>query len=791
MKTRRLTGFISLVTIVAALFPVAAASAGPTDLGTDLAKYVDPLIGTAPPGMINPGPAVPYGMVDVGPDTEGPINYGGYYYINNTITGFSHIHMSAGVARGGEIPIMPVTGPVQLGDNINDATLGQGSPVPNYSSPFNHATETAEAGYYKVLLEKYATTAELTATTHVGVHRYTFPAGVAASVVIDPSRDLKGYQNDASVSADGQYVTGYVVSDDAGGVKVYFAATFDRAFTTQITGNTAVLSFDSAGGRVIGKVGISYVDIDGAKANIAAEVPGWDFDAVHSAARAAWNEALGTIEVTSSNPADLISFYTALYHAQLFPNIVSDADGRYLGFEAEAGQTPQIHQSDRPHYSEFSLWDSYRGQNQLLAVINPDAYLDMTLSLLDMYRQGGYLPRWTYANRDPGHMSGDPVIPFIGEGWCRGVLDGMSQDDAAELMQGMRALRDRRNPDYDALGYIPVGRPANSWFDALQGGESQAGTTLEYGIADFSLALMQHQAEGAADQRALDGSTRYRNLMDLDAVHAGSGNSGWNRARHSDGSWLQEFIPENGYGYQEGTSWQYSWLAMQDLGGLIERMGGDANVQDRLDKFFNLPASAAPVAWPKVQNQTTVFGIDYHGNQYAPGNEHDLEVPYVYNYAGAPWKTQAVTRGALSIYTPTPDGLPGNDDLGALSGWVVWSMLGIYPITPGAPLYTLASPVFETATLHMADGDLSINAPGTTYASKYIQSVSLDGAPVTKTWLTESAFSDGAHTLDFTLSAAPSMTWGTGDAAAPPSLSTNPLSDFGCSAALDLTEDEQ
>jgi predicted alpha-1,2-mannosidase len=287
---------------------------------------------------------------------------------------------------------------------------------------------------------------------------------------------------------------------------------------------------------------------------------------------------------------------------------------------------------------------------------------------------------------------------------------------------------------------------------------------------------MEDEAEGTATQRSLTGATNYRNLLDPETQ--------WIRPRHADGAWLEEFIPEAGYGFQEGTSWQYSWLAMQDLAGLIERMGGNTAVQDRLDKFFNLPVSSTvPVAWPKVQNQITIFGIDYHGNQYAPGNEHDLEAPFVYNYAGAPWKTQAAARGAASLYTPTPDGLPGNDDLGALSGWLVWTMLGIYPQTPGAPVYTIASPVFESATIHMKHGDLVISAPGTTFASKYVQSVALDGDALDKTWITHGDVRKGAS-LTFEMGPVPNTEWGTSPEAAPPSLSTHSLHDFACGAGI-------
>lgn len=781
---RRLLGAALCALLVATLVP-AVAGAAPADL----AAYVDPMIGTYPPGFVNPGPVMPHGMVGLGPDTEGPLNYGGYHYINNTITGFSHIHTSAGVFRGGQIPVMPVAGEVILDDPVSQVPgIGtEASPVPAYSSPFSHAAETAEAGYYQVLLERYGIDAELTATERVGVHRYTFPPGREASIIFDPARNLDGYGNTASVSIEDGVVSGRVDSRDDD-VKVFFAAKFDQPVTRARTFKNGVLSDAAAqegartgavvsfapGSVVEMRVGISFTDTQGALTNLDAETTGKTFDDVRSAARAAWNDALSSIEVQGGTDAEKTSFYTAMYHAMFFPNLFSDVDGRYRGFD------DQIRSDDFDHYTQFSLWDSYRGQNQLLAVVAPDRYEDMIRSLLDMYRQGGRLPRWTFANRDPAHMSGNPVIPFIGEGWCRGVLADLPESQKEELLVAMRE-RTVNNPggNYDELGYAPVpplgthpgGIPK---VDQLHdGGGGNAGTTLEYGIADFSLALMA-DSRGLTDERdrLLERSLFYRNLLDPQTR--------WIRPRHEDGTWLKEFLPENDYGFQEGTSWQYSWLAMQDLEGLFELMGGRETVQQRLDLFFNLPASGtAPVLWPKVQNQATAFGLVYAGNQYAPGNEHDLQTPFLYNYAGAPWKTQAVARGAASLFTPTPDGLPGNDDLGALSGWLVWTMLGIYPMTPGAPMYTVASPVFEKATIHRAGEDLVIEARGASAINKFVQSASLDGEPLDKTWFTETQGSS----LDLEMGPAPDLGWGVQPAAAPPSITTDPgLTNFGCPA---------
>ncbi|MEY2425658.1 MAG: hypothetical protein QOI61_1230, partial [Actinomycetota bacterium] len=667
----------------------------------NVARFVDPTIGTFGTGWVFPGADVPFGMVQNSPDTLGPLVYAGYMGNDALIRGFSLVHYSGvGVADGGDLPFMP--------------WIGNGLPPSDpmkYAAPFTHANESAKAGYYSVLLGN-GVKAELTATAHSALQRYAFPPAGDAYLIVDPRHNNAGAGDAPNISAnEGEWtrtgdreITGSTFN---GRYRVFFVARFDKPIAEA---GEHWLKF-APGETVTMRAGISFVDSDGARNNLDKEEA--TFDDARARAFASWNKELNRIKVSGGTIADKRTFYTALYHALLHPNVFEDVDGRYRGFD------DVIRPSDgRTVYANFSSWDTYKAQNQLLATLYPRRYADMLRSQLTAAQQQGHLPRWAEQNSDPGYMTGDPAVPMIADGVCRGIVKG---DEAQALYAEAVALQARREPGLLPKGYLTLAEARYA-----------VATTLEYGVADFALALMQHQSEGQADERSVLGSVRYRNLLDQSTQ--------WIRPRLADGSWLQEFIPENGYGFQEGTSWQYSWLAMQDLRGVIDRMGGNAAVQDRLDKFFNLPASAAaPVVWPKVQNQTTVFGIDYHGNQYAPGNEHDLEAPYVYNYAGAPWKTQAATRGALSIYTPTPDGLPGNDDLGALSGWVVWSMLGIYPITPGAPLYTIASPVFDHAVIHMASGDVTIDAPNHTFATKYVQSVNINVVPLHKTWLSKIA----------------------------------------------------
>lgn len=768
-RNRRRAAIVGAVAMLATM--TWTPSSGQAD---DLTRWVDPFIGSYPPGFTNPGPFLPHGLVHVGPDTEGPLNYGGYYSVNTSIHGFSHVHLSAGVFQGGSFPLMPVVGPVTaFSVPDNDGT----PPVPGYLSAFSKATEIAEPGYYAVDLLRYGVRAELTATERTGVHRYTFPPATTPAVVFHPGRDLKGIHEASITVLDDRTVL--ATSATTGPDHILHAALrLDRPMTVTTldgdslgVGDTATsdglgVALTSPGEPVLhAEVGISFTDQAGALANLEAEVGGLGFDAIRASANDRWNEALGRIDVTGGTDAERTSFYTALYRVQQFPNLLSDVDGRYRGADEI------VRRSTTPHYSQFSLWDSYRGQNALLAVINPEAYRDMLASLRDFAIQGEHLPRWQLAYRDPGYMSGNPVIPFLVAGVCRDVAEPALEDELYELAWQLR--RSERDPQLDELGYLPTDHPGNPVELVEGGGGRHAGQSLEYGVADAALALWANRRNEAEDTTvALDGANRWRNLVDAD---------GWIHPRTETGEFTTPFLPESGYGFQEGTAWQYSWLVMHDYAGLIEAMGGPAAVRERLDTFFAFPATAAiPVVWPKLQNQATAFGIFYFGNQYAPGNEHDLEAPYVYNWAGAPWQTQAVARGTASLFTPTVDGLPGNDDLGALSGWLIWTMLGLHPVVPGAPGYTLGSPTFERAVVHRPSGDLVIEAAGASPVTRFVVGAELDGSPLDGPWFTEAGLGEGS-TLSIALSAVPNTDWGADSP--PPSYSTNDLGAFGCASA--------
>ncbi|HWH29596.1 MAG TPA: GH92 family glycosyl hydrolase [Mycobacteriales bacterium] len=760
---------IAAAGVAAALLAGAAPAVAdrPADAGRrdaqqlDLARHVDPMIGTLAPGFVVPGASTPFGMTQVSPDTGGEVAYSGYTWHDPQIRGFSHVHLSGpGVKKAGEIPLLPTTGPVLSSD------------WRQYASAYDHATERAEAGYYGVRLDTYGVDAEMTATPRTGLQRYTFPPVPQANVLLDVGRNISGVHESAIEVVGDRTVRGHV----RGRYPVFFEAQFDRPFTAtgtwtgaalapgsraaQGTGVGGWVSFDAVEDRTVEvKVGISFVDAEGARRNLAAEQQGFDVEGVRAAARAAWNRELARVQVSGGAPGDLTTFYTALYHALLHPNVFKDVDGRHLGHDGAVRTSDGFTQ-----YTNFSSWDTYKGQNQLLATVWPDRYRDMLLSLLQIARERGHLPRWAEQNLDPAHMSGDPAIPLVVDGFCRGVLDDVDPALVDELYAEMVELVDRRETAWHDKGYLP-----------LQTSSRGAGTTLEYGVADFALAVMADATgrPGDADRFAAE-SRNYRALLDPETR--------WIRPRNADGSWHSPFDPAlDETGFQEGNAWQYSWLAPHDARGLYDLMGGDAAVVERLDHHFLEPAAAAPGP-AEVMNEATFFGVVYRTPFYAPGNEHDLQTPWMYPYARRPWKTAAVHRQVQGVFRPTIDGLPGNDDLGGLSGWYVWSALGLGPVTPGAPFYVLGSPRFDRAVLDLPGArDVVVESPGASTVERYVTAATLGGEPLDRAWLTHDELRRGGR-LELDMSATPSSTWATSEQSVPPSLSDSPLPAFGCAS---------
>jgi predicted alpha-1,2-mannosidase len=733
---------------------------------------VNPFIGTQDYGNTFPGAALPFGMVQLSPDNGGQA---GYDHDNTRIDGFSHTHLS-GVGCGalGEVRVMPTTGRVE---SDRPARFG---------SHYRHDTETARPGYYGVDLTKYGIRAELTATTRTGWHRYTFPATAQANVLFDVGRaNAPVLSSSVDVSGD-RTLEGSVETGGFCGAhdrhRVYFSARFDRPFAGTGTwqrgrlspggrhaafghgSNGAWVTFDTSASRTVGlEVGISYASVDGARRNLAAEADGHSFDSVVAAADARWASMLARARVDGGPLDRRVAFTTALYHAFLHPNVIADVDGAYPGADGKVHVA-----TDHTAMGNFSLWDTYRTQNQLLELLAPDVGRDVALSMLAAAHEGGWLPRWSLAGSETNVMTGDPVTPFLVENWSAGLLAGHEEEayrvlraNALQAPPAGSAVKGRAGiASYARHGYVASGLAC-----ARDGGSDcahPASATLEYAAADGALALMARGLGHGADARLLARRAQsYRTLWDRRLKVF--------RPRRPGGRWLSPFDPHTGNGqFHEGGAYQYEWLVPQDPSGLVGLLGGRGAAAKRLDSFFDYrallrnPARTARKGWIE-------HPYDYYGAvTYNPNNEPDLHAPYLYAWTGQPFKTADVVRAAQTLFTNRPEGMTGNDDLGTVSSWYVLSSLGLYPTMSGSGYFVVSTPQFPHAALSLGGRTLTIEAPGVSATRRYVASASIDGRPVKRTWLTRAAVTRGSR-LRFTVSARPTR-WGTAPGAAPPSV---------------------
>ncbi|MEV6738460.1 GH92 family glycosyl hydrolase [Streptomyces sp. NPDC051104] len=780
--------------------PALAAGARPSpDLVGDPTAYVDPLIGTRNGGNVFPGAVAPFGMLSWSPEnTRGDATRtaapGGYQYDATRVRGFSLTHMSGtGCAGGsGDIPFFPYAGEVT-------SSPASDTKEAVYAADFTHADETAEPGHYTVGLSS-GVTADLTATARTGSARFTFPEGRPASLLIRTANSEVG-SSDSTVTIDPETrtVSGSVTSGDFCGYldpegqrsyyTLYFTARFDRDFTatgtwqddkltpgsTHTTGDTG--GFSHGGRPVAGKgaggyvefapgpdpvnvkVGISYVSQAGAEANLRAENPdGRSFESVEHAARRAWLDRLGAIRVGGGTDEDRTTFYTALYHALLHPNVISDADGRYRGSDGEVHRVSPGHKAQ---YGTFSGWDVYRDQVQLLTLLNPDTGSDMAQSLYELARQnGGVWDRWLHGASGTHVMNGDPsptalagIRAFGGTRFdLRGALDSLVKAATVPTEQdlspaGKPVLSVGQRPSLDKYlehHYMPS--VSNAWGGAAE--------TLEMSTADFSLSQLA-RAAGEKDTAATFArrSQWWQNNFNLAADPGG----GYIAGRKADGSWVTGFTPSTGNGFVEGTAAQYTWMVQHNPAGLFAAMGGRDKALARLDTFFH----DADGGWAFIGSGGDKAELD---------NEPSINTPYLYDYAGAPHKTQETVRAAMTeLWSTKPEGIPGNDDLGAMSSWYVFSALGMYPQVPSRAELVLASPLFPRVVIHRPYGnDIEVRAEGAAEGSPYIRSLKVDGRLTERPWLPASFVRDGGR-LDYTLSAVPDRSWGSDPADAPPS----------------------
>ena len=761
MKLGRL---LQLVTTMTLLIFFAFACAGgshplfkPIELTADEpVDEVNPFIGTGGHwwgvGSSMPGALVPKGMVKLSPDTQpgcGKImvwpNPSGYQYDQTTIRGITHTHLpGTGASDLANINIMPVLGKPSGRIGLSD-----------YRSSFRHETEIASPGYYRVLLDRHDIRVELTATAQAGFHRWTFPpnAKQAPYAMIDVSYANYGYGTsaEAEVTIDPQAgeVSGFTDQRGAfsavyGGLTIYFVARFSQPFVdfgVWQQGKTREKQTNARGRRVgayVGfaqdisdasvKVGLSFISVEQARTNLDAQIPDWDFDAVRLAARAAWAQRLSDIRIEGGTTAERRIFYTAMYHLDMLPTILTESGGFYQGFDRVKHKAEGF-----TYYSDFSLWDTYRNYHSLMALIRPAQTHDFVVSLITMYEQGGAFPRWPMAVGDSDYMVGTPAANVIADAMVRGVAD-------VDLRKAYRGLRDHAAKPmkygsrsgveaWTTLGFVPDDVAPES-----------VSLTLEYALNDFCTAQIANTLGEMEDRDLLLSWARnYRNL--------------WNRnsnsflPRRGDGSWRR--VPDWAFdrAYTEGNARQWRWHVLHDTPGLIELMGGRQAFAWELENFFEDSVGQMDTRFP-----------DLH---YWHGNEPGLHASYLFNYAARPDLTQKWVRWIMeNKYFDTPDGLDGNDDGGTLSAWYIFSALGFYPV-PCTEDYMIGSPVFPHVVVRVPDGEMVIVADNSSARNIYVQSVEWNGQRLTEPFLRHSDIAGGG-TLRFVMGPEPS-TWGGSD----------------------------
>jgi predicted alpha-1,2-mannosidase len=742
---RGLTSALLLTMLALPLASRPTHAATPTPL-----ECADPLVGTDAHGHTYPGATMPFGMVQLSPDTrtEGWDGSAGYHYDDKTIEGFSHTHlMGTGVGDLGDILLMPTVG---------DVHLDVGTPGNGYISRFSHDQEKASPGYYRVFLQDPKVTAELTATPRCGFHKYTFPASDSAHIILDLAHGIGNNPYDGGIDVENDTtISGYKRTNGWSSHRsIYFVMQFSKPFasfgiaqddqrfpdgTHTAQGNhlKAFVNYKTGDNEaILVKVGISGTSIDGARRNLAAEIPGFDFAATRTAAEAQWSKALGTVQVESPDPHVRRTF--------LAPVLYDDVDGAYMGMDHK------VHPgSGFQNYTEFSLWDTYRAEQPLLTIVQPERVADMTQSLLTEYQQNGLhtTPIWPLWGTETFCMIGYHSVPVMVDAYFK----GLSKFDPETAYQAMRdtAMQDRSGlSTYKTLGYV-----------ASQRGEQATSKTLEYAYDDWCLARMA-DALGHKDdaQRFYTRAGNYRNLFD--------GTVRFMRGRKADGSWRTPFVDNALVGdeYTEADAWQYAFCAQQDLPGLISLYGGDAGFIEKMDALFN--------ADPTIH--TGIPDISGKIGQFSQGDEQCHHVSYLYDYAGAPYKTQMRVRQVMAtLYNDTPSGQCGNADCGEMSAWYVLSALGFYPVNPASGVYVIGSPTVTKAVLHLdskiyGGHTFTILADNNSAENIYIQSATLNGKPLNRAWFTQKELTAGG-TLHFVMGPKPNTAWGKAASVRPPS----------------------
>ncbi len=740
----------------------------------NLVQYVKPIIGTQRMGHTYPGATVPFGMVQLSPETD-TISYeqngkynpdvykycAGYQYDDHTITGFSHTHFSGtGHSDLGDFLIMPTVGQLKL----NPGTVGQ--PNSGYRSKFSHVNEVSAADYYKVKLDDYNITAEMTASTRVGFHQYTFPKSDQSHIILDLMAGIYNYE-DKNVWTylhviNDTLITGYRQTNGwAKNRTLYFALRFSKPFIAygnhnytkkevyrgfwgkfnqgksfpEVAAQKLRAYFDfktEAGEKIKIKFALSPVSMEGALGNMQAEIPGWDFDAVKEAGQKSWEKELSKITIQSKSLAEKQNFYTAMYHAMINPTIYMDADGQYKGLDQN------VHKADGfTNYTTFSLWDTYRALHPLFNIIEPKRNDDMIKSMLAHFNQSPehMLPVWSNSGNENWCMSGYHSVAVIADA----VMKGNASFSTQKALEACVATARKRNyegiGEYMDRGFIPNDKSGVS-----------VSSTLEYAYDDWAIAQMAKKL-GQTDiyNEFIKRSENYKNVFDP-AV-------GFMRPKLADGNFRKNFdaLSTNNQGFIEGNSWNYTFFVPQNPVELIKLMGGNKRFISRLDSLFtmNLP--------DKYFAETEDITRDGIIGNYVHGNEPSHHVAYLYNWTDQPWKTQERVRMILpKMYKPTPDGLGGNDDTGQMSAWYIFSSLGFYPVAPGSDQYSLGSPAVDGAVIRLSNGkSFTVEVKNQSDKNVYVKEASLNGKPLNRNYITHSEIMSGGK-ITFEMSSKPS-----------------------------------
>ena len=708
---------------------------------TDYTQFVDPFIGSDYHGHVFVGASTPFGAVQLGPNnpTQGWDWCSGYHYSDSLLIGFTHMHLSGtGIGDLGDVLFMPLSGdftPEFTDDKPYD-----------WQAKYTHDDEVVKAGYYSINIQKYNVKAELTATDRVGFHKYDFQGEGNSKVLVDlkygtgwdqvKKAEIKQVNNN---SVEGlRFSTGWAADQ-----RVFFYTEFSKDIKNfeivredpELGQLTAIIEFEG-NGVLMAKTAISPVSTDGAKNNILAEIDEelglWNFDGVLEMAKTKWNTELGKIKIETGSEADKRTFYTSLYHTMIDPNLFNDTNGDYRGTDKQVYQNPGFN-----NYTVFSLWDTYRAAHPLFTLVHPDRVNDIVNSLLAAFDQQGKLPVWHLEGNETNTMVGYHAVPVIVDAYLKGSR-GFDAEHAFEAMK-TSALLDERGLNYvKQLGYIPADKTVES-----------VAMGLEYAIDDWCIAAMAKALGKTEDYELFSKRAEYYKQYFDPTIK-------FMRGKLSNGSWRTPFNPISSQhredDFCEGNSWQYTWLVPQNPEGLIEIHGGETAFITKLDSLFTLPSDQVEGA------SSDISGLI---GQYAHGNEPSHHTTYLYAFAGEQWKTaEKVREICRTMYTDQPDGLCGNEDCGQMSAWYVLSSMGIYPVNPANGAYVLGSPLFDKAEIGLPGGKaFSIVAENNSNKNLFIQSVTLNGKPYIKSFITHKQILEGGE-LVLTMGSNPNTEFG-------------------------------